>query len=158
MNKRSKRALVLTVAFVVVMAGGIAVAYWTAGGSGTGSASTGSTTPVTVKQTSTVTNLRPGGAPQTLSGTFDNGNDGPVYVTRVTAAVSAVAKASGAPAGECTVGDYTLADAEMPVNAQVPAGTSQGSWTGAKLSFNNKANANQDACKGATVSLTYTAN
>ncbi len=43
----------------------------------------------------------------------------------------------------------------MNVDAEVPAGTSQGSWSGATIKFNNKAT-NQDACKGATVNLAYT--
>jgi hypothetical protein len=43
----------------------------------------------------------------------------------------------------------------MTVGAEVPAGNGQGSWSGATLAFNNKADANQDACKGATVNLAY---
>ena len=43
----------------------------------------------------------------------------------------------------------------MAVNAEVPAGTNQGSWSGATIRFNNK-NVVQDACKGATVNLAYT--
>ena len=44
----------------------------------------------------------------------------------------------------------------MTVNAEVPAGDGEGSWTGATIKFNNKAGVNQNACKGATVNLTYT--
>ena len=42
----------------------------------------------------------------------------------------------------------------MAVNAEVPAGTGQGQFTGATIQFNNKAT-NQDGCKGATVNLAY---
>ena len=44
----------------------------------------------------------------------------------------------------------------MTVSAEVPAGTVQGAWTGATIKFNNKSAVNQDACKGATVTLAYT--
>jgi hypothetical protein len=65
-----------------------------------------------------------------------------------------VTKATGAPAGTCDATDFTLANAAMTVNAEVPVGSGQGSWTGATIKFNNKAT-DQDACKGATVSLAY---
>lgn len=73
----------------------------------------------------------------------------------VTASIASVAKASGAPAGGCDATDYTLATPAMTVNAEVPAGTAQGSWTGATVKFNNKAAANQDGFEGATVNLAY---
>ena len=42
----------------------------------------------------------------------------------------------------------------MTVNAQVASGGAKGAWTGATVKFNNKGT-NQDACKGATVTLSY---
>ncbi|MFN8194809.1 MAG: hypothetical protein U0R80_11080 [Nocardioidaceae bacterium] len=153
-----KRSIWLSVAVVLLLAvGGTAFAYWSAGGSGTGTATTGTVSAVTVVQTSTVTGMHPGDSAQTLSGNFNNPNSGPVYVTSVTASISSVTKAVGAPAGTCDSTDYTLASATMTVNASVPAGNAQGSWTGATIQFNNKAAVNQDACKGATVNLSYTA-
>jgi hypothetical protein len=136
------------------MAGGAAFAYWTAGGSGSGTADTGTGTTLTANQTSTVTGLAPGVSAQTLSGDFDNPNPGPVYVTSVTASISSVVKAGGAPAGTCDATDYTLSNAVMSVAAEVPAGNGTGAWTGATLTFFDKAT-NQDACKGATVNLAY---
>ena len=44
----------------------------------------------------------------------------------------------------------------MSVGAQVPVGTGVGSFTGATIKFNNKTATNQDACKDATVTLSYT--
>ncbi len=157
-TRRTRRiAVVSAAALAVAIGGGVAYGYWTQGGSGTGSATTGSTTAITVKQTSTVSALAPGLPAQTLSGNFDNPNSGPVYVTSVTASISGVTKAVGAPAGTCDATDYTLAGATMTVGAQVPAGNAQGSWSGATLAFNNKAT-NQDPCKGATVTLAYSSN
>ena len=49
--------------------GGLAVAFWTAGGSGTGSGATGSGSALTVNQTVSPTGLYPGGS-SALSGNF----------------------------------------------------------------------------------------
>lgn len=144
-------------ALFVVVAGGAAVAYWTAGGAGVGSAATNAqTVALTVVQTSAPADIRPGAAAQTLTGNFTNTNDEPIYVGTVTASISSVVKAGGAPAGTCDATDYTLSSATMVVNAQIPVGTAQGAWTGATIAFNNKSDANQDACKGATVNFAYT--
>lgn len=132
----------------------VAYAYWTAGGSGSGSASAGTTTPLTAKQSSTLTAMYPGDSAQTISGTFDNPNPGPIYVTSVTVSVGAVTKAAGAEAGTCDATDFTVANATMTVGAEVAAGTSKGTFSGATIKFNNKAT-NQDACKNATVALSY---
>ena len=42
----------------------------------------------------------------------------------------------------------------MTVNQDLPVGANVGTWTGTALQFNNKAT-NQDACKNATVALSY---
>jgi hypothetical protein len=143
-------ALLALVAFSAV-----AYAYWTVLGSGTGSgtAATG-TSNLTVVQTTVLTPMYPGDTAQTLSGNFTNPNPGPVYVSTVTASISSVTKATGAPSGTCDATDYTLANATMTVNAEVAAGTAKGAWTGATIHFNDKVT-NQDACKGATVNLAY---
>ncbi len=153
---KKKKIALLTSALVLGTAG-VALAYWTAGGSGTGTASTGSVDAIIVNQTSTVSGMAPGDSPQALGGNFTNDNDGPVFVATVTASISSVTKAAGAPAGTCDATDYTLANAVMTVGAEVPAGTGVGSWSGATIQFNNKAATNQDACKGATVNLAYAA-
>ena len=152
-SNRSRNAIGILAAILLLSAG--AYAYWTIGGGGSGSAATGDVTAITVNQTSVVADMHPGDSPQTLSGTFTNGNDGPVYVGTVTASIASVTKAPGAPDGTCDASDYTLTGAAMAVNAEVAADTDVGAWTGATLQFNNKAT-NQDACKGATVNLAYT--
>ena len=156
MRKPTKKSAAIMVAAVtVVAAGGAAFAYWTAGGSGTGSATAAGSSNVTVVQTSTVTAMQPGDSAQSLSGNFNNPNTGPAYVGTVTASIASVTKAGSAPAGTCDETDYTLANPGMTVNAEVPAGNGVGTWSGATIKFNNKAS-NQNQCKGATVNLTYT--
>ena len=159
MNKLPRKRLVAIVTVALLLTGGgIAFAYWSAGGAGTGSATTGTSVPITAVQTSTITNMRPGDSAQTLSGNFTNTNSGPVYVTSVVASIASVTKAVGAPVGTCDATDYTLASATMTVNAEVAAGTAVGAWTGATIKFNDKVATNQDACKGATVNLAYVVN
>jgi hypothetical protein len=150
-----RKKIVAISAVCVLLAAGGAYAYWTAGGSGTGSAPVGTSAPLTAIQTTTLTAMYPGDTAQIISGNFNNTNAGLAYVGTVTASISSVAKAVGAPAGTCDSSDFTLANAAMTVNAEVPAGTAQGAWTGASLKFNDKTTTNQDACKGATVSLAY---
>ncbi len=150
-----RRGIVLGVVISLVAAGA-AFAYWTAGGSGTGTASTGGAqTALVANQTGTLTAMYPGDTAQTISGNFDNPNSGPSYVNTVTVSIASVTKAAAAPAGTCDATDYTLAGATMTVNNEVPTGTGKGAFTGATLKFNDKATTNQDACKGATVNLAY---
>ena len=151
MHKLSTKAVVLAVA-VVVVAAGAAFAYWTMSGSGSGQATTATPTAVTVNQTSTVSGLAPGLTAQALSGNFDNPNDGPVYVTSVSAAVTGTDKAG------CTASDYTIAGSPATVGVQIASGSGVGSWSGITIAFNNKPSTNQDACKGATVTIAYTSN
>lgn len=148
MRTNSKKSVIVVTVLTLVGAG-VAFAYWTNQGSGAGDATTGTNSAVTVVQTSTITGLAPGVGAQTLSGNFDNPNAGPVYVGAVSATVSGTDKTG------CTASDYTIAG-NAPVNAQVPAGSGVGSWSGLTIAFNNKPAVNQDACKNAVVSLAYT--
>lgn len=153
MRKFSRKITVAVVGAVILVAGaGVAFAYWTAGGSGSGTASTGASADIAVVQTSVVTDMAPGIPAQTLSGNFDNANEGPVYATSVTASIGSVTPVG---AGTCTAADYVLTGAVMPVNAEVPAGDAQGGWSGATIAFDNDPAVNQDGCQGATVTLAY---
>jgi hypothetical protein len=148
-----------TVAAVLIalLGAGVAFAYWTAGGSGTGSATTGTGSDITANQTSVVAGLAPGGAAQDISGDFTNDTGAAVHVNTVTVSIGTVTKAAGAPAGGCTAADYTLANAVSTVDADVPTGTG-GSWGTTDtptIAFNNDPATNQDGCKGATVALDF---
>jgi len=155
MFKTTRRRGIVLGVIASLAIGGAAVAYWTAGGAGTGSGSAaGSQSALTANQTTTLSAMYPGDSAQTISGNFDNPNSGPIHVGTVTASIASVTKAAGAPAGTCDASDFTLANAAMTVNAEIPVGTGKGAFTGATLKFNNKAT-NQDACKGATVNLAY---
>ena len=151
-----RRIVPVAMALVALLVfSGVALAYWTVVGSGTGTAQAAAgTSNLTVKQTTVLNNMYPGDTAQTISGNFDNPNLGPVYVTTVTASIASVTK-SGSPVVGCDATDFTLGAATATVNAEVPAGTAKGAWTGPTIKFNDKAGVNQDACKGATVNLSY---
>ena len=151
-----KRAAIATGALILVVGSGVAYAYWTNSGTGSGSATTGTNVALTVNQTSAVTAMGPGVAPQALSGTFTNPNSGPVFIKTVVATITS----TGAPG--CTAADYTIAGtsvigASAPgVGGLVPAGgAGVGSWSGLTIAFNETAS-NQDACKGAVLTIGYT--
>lgn len=155
MPKLLKRRGLLLAGVITVVAAGSAFAYWTAGGSGTGSAGVAAgQSALSANQTSTLTAMFPGDGAQVISGNFNNSNPGPVHVNSVTASIASVVLASNAPAGTCDASDFELAFNHMTVNKEIPVGTGVSTWTGAAIRFNNKTT-NQDACKGATVNLAY---
>ena len=106
-------------------------------------------------QTSVITGLYPGGPAVALSGNFNNTNPGAVYVGTVTAALASVTGSVGTPA--CTIADYTLASPAATVNADIASGSGVGAWSGPTIQLKNLAT-NQDACKNASVNLSYTSN
>jgi hypothetical protein len=141
-----KRAIVVlgTVAAVVITA--FAVAFWTGGGSGSGSAAVG--TVGSVALTGTVT---PGSAPGTaepVSFTAANASASPIKVTKV----HLVSIAVDAGHAACETADFSMADVteahEVPAGATVDPLPNNGS-----LVYANTA-VSQDACKGATLTLT----
>ncbi len=145
-NRNRKRAFATLGGLVAVAIAVVAVAYWTGSGSGTGSGAVGTVGSVTL--TGTVT---PGSAPGTsepVSFTAANPNESPIQVTKVHL-VSI--EADGAHAA-CETDDFTMADVtqdhEVPAEATNEALPNDGS-----LVYANTA-VSQDACKGATLTLT----
>jgi hypothetical protein len=169
---RTRTVAVLIGIGVAVVGGGIAFAYFTNVGSGTGGATAGSNNPVTVNQVGTLAGIAPG-VSVALAGTFTNPNPGPVQIKSVTATLApgAITKAAGA-VGTCDVSDFQIVNTATPAvpptqtattltgpdpGVQVASGSNVGAWSGLTLQFNNKTGVNQDGCKGAGVVITYTA-
>ncbi len=102
MKRPAKKSVTVLVGLVVLLVGaGVAFTYWTNSGTGAGEAETGTNAAIVVNQTSSVSAMAPGVAPQALSGNFDNDNTGPVYVAGVTA--------TGTDQTGCPASDYTIA-------------------------------------------------
>jgi hypothetical protein len=153
-RRRTSAALGLVLSLAVV---GVALAYWTQAGAGTGSASAGTTQSVVVNQTSTVSGLYPGGPAAALAGNFDNPNAGLVKVGTVSAVVHAGWSSQADTAKPaCTAFDFALGTAGTGgvVNAEIPAGNGVGAWSGLTIRLVN-ATTNQDNCKNVTVDLDY---
>jgi len=146
---RPKIGAIAAVCVLLTAAG--AYAYWTQGGSGAGSAVTGTNEAVTINQTSVVAGLYPGGPPQPISGDFTNGNDSAVHVASVTVAFGSL---EGSPAG-CSSADYQINNATATVNAQIPSGDPVGSWSGPSIQMLNSGS-DQNGCKNATINLSFT--
>lgn len=145
-NKKSVVAAV-AVTSVVALGGGAAYAFWTTSGSGTGSAGVGADAAITVVQTSGVSGLGPGSPAQNLSGTFTNPNNYPVTATNLTASVTATGNAG------CDAADFLIGGtASLPTSVAVD---DTSVWSGLNVSMTNTA-ANQNACKNATLTISYT--
>jgi len=153
-KKRVVLAAIITVALAI--GSGVAYAYWTSGGTGTGSAV--ATTPVgtiTVNQTSAVTGLYPGATAVALSGDFNNSNTGAAHIASITAAVTSITN-GGVGLPLCTTGDFLIGGSFTPPGGlDIPAGNNKGAWSGLTIQLQNTT-ANQDSCKGATANITYT--
>ncbi len=144
-----------------MLTGGIALAYWSTLGSGTGSAGVGTDSGVTVAQNSTVSNLYPGGPAQAIDFTVTNNSaTAPVRITNV-------AIGFGSFNAGCSAADFTIVQPSKPsVGTPVEiAGGASASFTsggagptgatGASIRMLNTAS-NQDGCKLETVNLTFT--
>lgn len=146
----SKRRVAVAASVVGLIAAVGAYAYWTQGGTGSGVATAGTTSNITVNQTSTVTGLYPGGPAASLSGNFDNPTSAPVTISSVTGAVTSVS-----PAG-CATSNFSIDGSTGPIS-NTPSGTGVGSWSGLTIALAETA-VNQDVCKGAVATVSYTAN
>jgi hypothetical protein len=152
--RKIPRVLVIAGLLGFLSLGGVALAFWTAGGTGSGSVATSAGTSVVVHQTSTATGLYPGDS-IALSGNFDNPNSGSVTVTAVTATIATFSSQTDSTKPACTQADFSITGTSNNPGS-IPSGTAVGSWNGLALNMVNSA-ANQDNCKGLTgaISINY---
>jgi hypothetical protein len=145
MGTLSKRILVGSVFAALVFGAVGADAFWTTGGSGSGAATAGTTTNNLTISSASVTGITPGSStPVTVTVTNPNGYS--VYVDTVSTVIT-----TSAPG--CLATDFTFPAKVM--NTTVAAlGTVAFTQN---LLFADTA-ANQDLCKGATTTLTYSSN
>jgi hypothetical protein len=152
-----KRVLALATVAALAVAG-IAYAYWTTSGSGSGTAPVGDVNGITVNQTSTISDLYPGRPAQSLSGDFTNTNASKVYVHTVTASLASVDHGySDTSKPPCTIADFKLPTDTATVDAEVASGTSVGTWSGPTVELTDTG-LNQDNCKLATLHISYSSN
>jgi hypothetical protein len=150
-NFRKPAVATAIVGGVLALSGTAAFAFWTATGTGSGTATTAATSnDLTVTQAPFAgTALVPGGAAQTISGTVGNTNTFAVPLSSFTATVGVDGAHSLCDAGWYSVTNLT-APSSVPANGSV-------AFTG-KVQLVDQASINQDACKGATITLAFKAN
>jgi hypothetical protein len=143
MKRYARKRLVLlgVVAVVAGMAAFGAYAYWTASGTGAGTATVGTDSGVTIAVTNTGAALYPGGS---ATITFHVQNDSTSSAVTVGKVVQD-GPVTGLPVG-CSAADFSFAD--VTLNESVAASGNGANHTGT-LSMANTAS-NQDACKNAS--------
>ncbi len=149
---KKKAAVVLVVASVAMAGAGGAYAFWTTGGTGSGTATAGTNTPFNITQDAAITGLVLG-VPQTVNFTVANPAGFAQYLTGVSASVVPFTAQADATKPACTAGDFTVSTPSI-ASGDINAGGTRGGTT--VLTLVNKAT-NQDNCKGASISLAYTA-
>ncbi len=146
---KKRTALVLSAVAVLAVAG-IAVAFWTTTGSGEGSGSVSASNGTLTLHGAIANALTPGGS-SPVAFTADNAGTSSLQVGTVHAVVSI--DQAHVEKG-CEAGDFTIADTSenqtIAAHAKEAALANEGSISMADTS------ANQDGCKGATISLALT--
>ena len=152
MKRFSKRTwIVIAIVLAVAMSAVGAFAYWTTTGSGSGNATLASSNGAVTLHASAPTNLFPGGN-SSVTFTGDNAGASNLFVGTIhLASVSA-----DAGHASCNTGDFSMAD--VTSNTMVLAGASGQALSGTGTLAYANTNVNQDACKGATLTLNLTSN
>lgn len=144
MRSKRRRGIALSVIAALVVAGG-AVAYWTASGTGQGTATVGTTSGVTIGGVALPTTLYPGGStPVNFTITNLSASTG-VTIAQVVADTSFGTNGITNLPGGCDPADFSFANLAGPWTIAA-SGNVSASGT---LSFANTSS-NQDACKSAT--------
>jgi hypothetical protein len=156
MNLFTKRRGLAALAVVGALAIAVgAYAYFTASGSGTATATVGTSSAVTLKGTVTG-NLYPGSS-SPVALTVDNPSSGKQRVGTVS--LEKVTADAGHSSCSVVIGggnpDFTMAD--VVVNKTFGPGNGQAVTPGGTLAMNDTG-VNQDACQGATLTLTLKSN
>jgi len=153
MTKKNKIAAVALSATLLAAGGGAAYAYWSTTGGGNGSAAASSgTSPVTINVT-----VEPGvapGTPKVITYTATNPNTSSTPVTVNNPSVST--KLAAGVTGTCDPGWFT---ATVPDHSTTVLGNAKAADLGTgTLTLNDDPAVNQDACKGATITVTVGSN
>jgi hypothetical protein len=153
--RNSKRIKIVAGGTAVLMGGGIAFAYWTTSGAGTGSATAGSDTGVTIAQLGSTSGLVPGGPAQPIDFTITNPATFNQFVTSVEVSITDVVGGDDSALPECTADDFTVVQPDA-ISEDLTPGAHGYAVSGATIALKNLAT-NQDNCKDAVVSLAFNA-
>jgi hypothetical protein len=150
-----KQVLIPLSVVAVLAVVGVAVAYFTSQGSGTGTATVGSSSNVTLHGT-VATTLYPGSS-SPVTFTVDNPSPGAELVNTIHLA-SITPDAGHAGCSVAITGgnpDFTMPD--VVANQDIPSGNGHAVSAEGTIAMNDT-NVNQNACQGATLTLNLTSN
>jgi hypothetical protein len=148
-QSKKKRVFVALATVATIAAVGAAIAYFTTNGSGTGSASVGSSSAVTIHGTAAAA-LYPGSS-ATVNLTVDNPSSGSQRVNTIQLGSVTTDEAHSG----CVTSDFTMPS--VTVNQTFPTGNGQAVTATGTLTMANTV-LNQDACQGAPLTLHLTSN
>ncbi len=147
MKFKLKKIVVGGVATALLAGGGLAYAYWTTTGNGSGSATVAASNGTVTLHATLANGITPGGS-KTVTFTGDNAGSTDLQVGTIHSVVSTSDAA-------CLASDFSIAD--VVSNTVVGHGLSGVALGSGTLNMANSA-LSQDACKGATVTLTLSSN
>lgn len=150
-----KRALCTLAGTCALAVAGIAIAFYTTTGSGTGAATAGSSSAVTLHATIS-SNLYPGSS-SPVTFTVDNPSSGAQRVGTVSLASISADAGHSTCSTAITGGNPDFAMSDVTVNHVFAAGNGQTVTPTGTLTM-NETGVNQDACQGATLTLHLTSN
>lgn len=152
---RLKKTIVIAAAVALTIGGaGVAVAYWTSGGTGDGTATTEESVAFEITADPAVGALVPGGDGETVEFTVTNPGPATQYLTSITVTLADAAGAAWVPPTGCLISDYTATISASPTIGSIAAGDFV---TGTATVVLANRGANQDACQGAEVPLHFVA-
>jgi hypothetical protein len=150
-----KRVLAGLACVAALAVAGIAVAYFTSSGSGTGTASVGSSSAVTLHATIS-SNLYPSSS-SPVTFTVDNPSSGSQRVGTIALASISVDSGHSGCSTAISGGNPDFTMPAVTVNKVFPSGNGQSVTPTGTLTM-NETGVNQDACQGATLTLSLTNN
>lgn len=154
---------------LVLSGGGVAFAYFTADGSGTGSGTVGDSTAFTIAGDTPSGSVTPGGSTQTLAFTVSNPGSGHQYAGNVYASVATDSSngfvestpgntesdVSGCLASWFSIDGTATGNGTVAVNHDIAPSDHYDKTSGLTLVLSNSSGS-QDLCQGATVGIVYT--
>jgi hypothetical protein len=150
LSRKSKITAAVAIVIALFASGTAAYAYWTGTGSGSATATAAAGGSVTIAGT-TATGLAPGTS-KTVTFTATNATEAAIKI----GTVSDTAIDSNLPACDAQIADFSMAD--VVADQIIPANTVNHPVTATgSLVYAYSPTVNQDACKGAVITLTLTA-
>jgi hypothetical protein len=154
MSRGRKRIIIAFVAMFTLAGAGVAFAYWTSTGSGTGAATTGVSTAFTITSQAPVGTITPGGAGQTVAFTVTNPSGTAQYLTSVAVTLATTGGTPWVPPAGCLIADYTATVTTAVPVGDIAAGASVNGVATVTLA---NTGVNQNACQGQAVPLYFVA-